>query len=176
MDLGGRTGTVGPPPFSREQGGCDIQLANIAPDGRAEKECVIGKVTVRHHLFHSSLLLSCYYLKSFSTELCPAAASLKSLLLCMMPLSPTVHVRGRMSKVRHSLMCQRMAKFASLCCEVLSKEKVEQTECRCVVTYVVFLRHGQVITLWVFSWRASWKHFLQTYLTYLYGNREVQEW
>lgn len=123
LDLGGRTGSVGPPPFSREQGGCDIQLANIAPDGRAEKECVIGKVTVRHHLFHSSLLLSYHYLESFSTELCPAAASLKSLLLCMVPLFPTVHVQGRMSKVRHSLTCQRMAKFASLCCKSSPKKK-----------------------------------------------------
>lgn len=105
-------------------------------------------------IFSTALLslLSCHCLESFSTELCPAAASPKPLLLYMVIVrhhffhSSPLCIQGRMSKVSHYLACQRMAKFACLCCDLLPKEKVEQTEHRCVVTYTVLLRHGQVTT------------------------------
>lgn len=114
-----RTGSVGASPFSREQGDTDIQLA---PDGRAEmaeKDCVIGKaVQLLGTICSTALLflLSCHYLEIFSRELCSAAAaSLESLLLCMVPLFPTVHT----AEDEQSQSLLHMAKDGKICLLVL---------------------------------------------------------
>lgn len=92
----------------------------------------------------------------------------------MVPLFPTVHT-GQ-DEQGHSLTCQRMAKFASLCCDLLFKEKVEQTEHRCVVTYMVLLRHGQAITSVSVRLKSKKKeHFLANLSCLFVWEQEITE-
>ena len=115
------------------------------------KEALLSD-TVSSQAAPSAALL--YFFLGTPREVAAQSCVLPLLLLLTAPLygvTDPLHIQGRMSKLRHILAWQRMAKFASRCYDLISKEKGEQTGLY-VVIYVILIRHGQVTTYrYVFS-------------------------
>lgn len=139
-----------PPAESRETITPSLQTS-LQPEelNRLKKRTLQERGCYCHTSFLPRLLLpqcSCPFLPATPEEAAARSCVLPLLLPAIAPphgpLVPHTS-QGKVSKVKHCSACQSMAKFASMCYELICQEEVEQTGL-CLVFYVVLIKHSQV--------------------------------